>query len=137
MIYRISICILLMMTLTACLGNLSKDGIMSTMGSSAATAIGTAAGGPIVGATVGVAAGVATDVVTTPPSSPQDFSGADGELNFWEMLAFMWSNFTQHLIGLGVVAGVVWILTGYLGLRARRPEEKKLEKILVNKMKET
>ncbi len=137
MTYRIIGCLILLMTLTACLGNLSKDGIFSTAASSAVTAIGTAAGGPIVGATVGVAAGVATDVVTTAPSSPKDFSGADGELNFWEMLAFMWSNFTQHLIGLGIVSGVVWILTGYLGLRARRPEEKKLEKILVNKMKET
>ena len=137
MIYRISICILLMTTLTACLGNLSKDGIMSTMGSSAVTAIGTAAGGPIVGATVGVAAGVATDIVTSQHNSPKDLAKEDGEMNFWEMLAFMWSNFTQHLIGLGIVSGVVWILTGYLGLRARRPEEKKLEKILVNKMKET
>ena len=111
--------------LSGCLQNVSLDGIASTAVATTAAVIGTTVGGPTVGVIAGAASGVATDVVTVPAElDVNNFSGDDGVLSFTELIAYMWTNFTSHIITIGIVAGLFWILTGYLGMRMRRPEEK-------------
>ena len=77
------------------------------------------------------------------PLSAADYGGEDGQINsFYELMSFAIANFMQHMIGIAVVVGVLWILTGYLGARKKRPEEKALESQLsvlvdkIGKMKE-
>ena len=109
--------ILMMMTLTGCLQNISLDGIASTATATTAAVIGTAVAGPTVGAIAGAASGVATDAVIVPPElDVNNFSGDDGVLSFTELIAYMWTNFTSHIITIGIVAGILWLLTGYLGV---------------------
>ena len=52
--------------LTGCLGNISKDGLISTLSSASVGVLGTAVGGPIVGVVAGVVAGVVSDAATEP-----------------------------------------------------------------------
>ena len=111
--------------------NISLDGLGSTATSTTAAVIGTALVGPTAGVIAGVSAGAATDaVISSAVTNPENFKGDDGELSFTELIAYMWYNFTQHIIVIGIIAGVLWILTGYLGARMKRPEEKHAEKQL-------
>ena len=72
------------------------------------------------------------------PLSAADYGGEDGQINsFYELMSFAIANFMQQMIGIAVVVGVIWLLTGYLGMRKRRPEEKAMEKqvsMLVDKI---
>ena len=125
------ICLSLITILSGCLQNISLDGLGSTATSTTAAVIGTAVGGPTAGVIAGVSAGAVTDaVISSAVTNPENFKGDDGELSFTELIAYMWYNFTQHLIVIGIIAGVLWILTGYLGARMKRPEEKHAEKQL-------
>ena len=67
-----------------------------------------------------------------------DLVGKDGQINsFYELMSFAIANFMQQMIGLAVVVGVLWLLTGYLGARKKRPEEKAMEQqvsMLVDKI---
>ena len=72
------------------------------------------------------------------PLSAADYGGEDGQINsFYELMSFAIANFMQHMIGIAVVIGVLWILTGYLGARKKRPEERAMEQqvsMLVDKI---
>ena len=57
------IMIVAMFSLSGCFASLSQDGILSTVSSASAAAVGTAVAGPAVGLVVGAAAGVATDAL--------------------------------------------------------------------------
>ena len=88
---------------------------------------------------LGVAAGLGTDAAiddSTP--KPEDFGGEDGQINtIWELISFAIANFFNHLVTLGVILGVFWLLSIYLGMRKKRPEEKAAEqqvKMLVDKI---
>ena len=96
------------------------------------------AGATLTGATAGAV------IVDDKPLAVADYGGADGEINsFYELLTFAVANFFQHVVALGIGLALVWILTGYFGMRKRRPEEKQLERqsmMLIEKiakMKET
>jgi len=96
------------------------------------------AGATLTGATAGAM------IVDDQPLVAADYGGADGEINsFYELLTFAVANFFQHVVALGIGLSLVWILTGYFGMRKRRPEEKQLERqsmMLIEKiakMKET
>lgn len=118
-------------------GCLSLEGLTSTGASTVGAVVGTTLGGPGAGLAAGAVAGVATDALVNPEQNPANFAGEDGELNFWELLAYAWYNFTQHIIVIGIMAGVLWVATGYLGIRMKRPEEKAAEqqmKTLIDKI---
>ena len=107
--------------------------VASLMTSSPAIVAGVTAGGALAGS-------IAVDDA---PLSAADYGGEDGQINsFYELMSFAIANFMQHMIGIAVVVGVLWILTGYLGARKKRPEEKALESQLsvlvdkIGKMKE-
>ena len=107
--------------------------VASLMTSSPAIVAGVTAGGALAGS-------IAVDDA---PITAADYGGEDGQINsFYELMSFAIANFMQHMIGIAVVVGVLWILTGYLGARKKRPEEKALESQLsvlvdkIGKMKE-
>ena len=107
--------------------------VASLMTSSPAIVAGVTAGGALAGS-------IAVDDA---PLSAADYGGEDGQINsFYELMSFAIANFMQHMIGIAVVVGVLWLLTGYLGARKKRPEEKALESQLsvlvdkIGKMKE-
>ena len=102
--------------------------VASLMTSSPAIVAGVTAGGALAGS-------IAVDDA---PLSAADYGGEDGQINsFYELMSFAIANFMQQMIGLAVVVGVLWLLTGYLGARKKRPEEKAMEKqvsMLVDKI---
>ena len=102
--------------------------VASLMTSSPAIVAGVTAGGALAGS-------IAVDDA---PLSAADYGGEDGQINsFYELMSFAIANFMQHMIGIAIVVGVLWLLTGYLGARKKRPEEKALESqlsILVDKI---
>ena len=107
--------------------------VASLMTSSPAIVAGVTAGGALAGS-------IAVDDA---PITAADYGGEDGQINsFYELMSFAIANFMQHMIGIAVVVGVLWLLTGYLGARKKRPEEKALESQLsvlvdkIGKMKE-
>lgn len=125
--------------LTGC-SSLDMSDIVTGVGASGAAAVaslmttspvliaGVTAGGALAGA-------IAVDDA---PLSAADYGGEDGQINsFYELMSFAIANFMQQMIGIAVVVGVIWLLTGYLGMRKRRPEEKAMEKqvsMLVDKI---
>ena len=102
--------------------------VASLMTSSPAIVAGVTAGGALAGS-------IAVDDA---PLSAADYGGEDGQINsFYELMSFAIANFMQQMIGLAVVVGVLWLLTGYLGARKKRPEEKAMEQqvsMLVDKI---
>ena len=107
--------------------------VASLVTSSPAIVAGVTAGGALAGSVV----------VDDAPLSAADYGGEDGQINsFYELMSFAIANFMQHMIGIAVVVGVLWLLAGYLGARKKRPEEKALESQLsvlvdkIGKMKE-
>ena len=102
--------------------------VASLMTSSPAIVGGVTAGGALAGS-------IAVDDA---PITAADYGGEDGQINsFYELMSFAIANFMQHMIGIAVVVGVLWILAGYLGARKKRPEEKALESqinVLVDKI---
>jgi len=102
--------------------------VASLMTSSPAIVAGVTAGGALAGS-------IAVDDA---PITAADYGGEDGQINsFYELMSFAIANFMQHMIGLAVIIGVLWLLTGYLGARKKRPEEKAMEKqvsMLVDKI---
>ena len=132
--------LLLVLTLAGC-STVEFDelasGVAGTVGCGAGYALGN------FGACValGGAATVGTAVVTEKSAGPidvKDYGGADGEINtIYELLTFAWAEFSQHLIGLGVVAGVFFLLSMWLGIRMPRGEERAMRKqqdMLVSKI---
>ena len=102
--------------------------VASLMTSSPAIVAGVTAGGALAGS-------IAVDDA---PLSAADYGGEDGQINsFYELMSFAIANFMQQMIGLAVIIGVLWLLTGYLGARKKRPEEKAMEQqvsMLVDKI---
>ena len=102
--------------------------VASLMTSSPAIVAGVTAGGALAGS-------IAVDDAPIPAA---DYGGEDGQINsFYELMSFAIANFMQHMIGIAVVIGVLWILTGYLGARKKRPEERAMEQqvsMLVDKI---
>ena len=102
--------------------------VASLMTSSPAIVAGVTAGGALAGS-------IAVDDA---PLSAADYGGEDGQINsFYELMSFAIANFMQQMIGLAIVVGVLWLLTGYLGARKKRPEEKAMEQqvsMLVDKI---
>ena len=102
--------------------------VASLVTSSPAIVAGVTAGGALAGS-------IAVDDA---PITAADYGGEDGQINsFYELMSFAIANFMQHMIGIAVVVGVLWILAGYLGARKKRPEEKALESqinVLVDKI---
>jgi len=102
--------------------------VASLVTSSPAIVAGVTAGGALAGSLA----------VDDAPITAADYGGEDGQINsFYELMSFAIANFMQHMIGLGVIIGVLWLLTGYLGARKKRPEEKAMEKqvsMLVDKI---
>ena len=99
-----------------------------------------AVGGPIAGAGCASAAVVTTEIlvpVVNDKVTLETIGGEDGLNTFGEFLAYGWVKFWEHLVTLGVIAGLIWFITGYFGLRIRRPEEKQLDnqvKMLIDKI---
>ena len=102
--------------------------VASLMTSSPAIVAGVTAGGALAGS-------IAVDDA---PITAADYGGEDGQINsFYELMSFAIANFMQHMIGLAVIIGVLWILAGYLGARKKRPEERAMEQqvsMLVDKI---
>ena len=102
--------------------------VASLMTSSPAIVAGVTAGGALAGS-------IAVDDA---PITAADYGGEDGQINsIYELMSFAIANFMQHMIGIAVVIGVLWILTGYLGARKKRPEERAMEQqvsMLVDKI---
>ena len=121
--------VLLSSLLVGC-SNIELDEVVS----GAAGVAGCAAGYVVGNAGACVAVGgtaVGTSVILTKKSggdSIETFRGEDGELSFVEGLAYMWSNFSSYLMTIAVGVGLFWLVTTYLGIRWRRPEEKELRK---------
>jgi len=120
----------LMVTLAAC-SSLDLSDIATGAGATgAAVVVGVATSNPViiagVTATGAIAGGLAMDDA---PLQVADYGGADGEINsFYELMTFAIANFMQHMVGIGILLVAIWFLTGYLGMRKRRPEEKLLQK---------
>ncbi len=135
--------ILLMLLLAGCRTDFSD--IVTGAGASGAAAVASlVTSSPVIVAGVTAGGALAGSIaVDDAPLSAADYGGEDGQINsFYELMSFAIANFMQHMIGIAVVVGVLWILTGYLGARKKRPEEKALESQLsvlvdkIGKMKE-
>ena len=128
---------ILTMPLSGCL---STSGIFSTGAATAGAVVGTTLVSPVAGVVTGVASGIATDAlvpdVTTVPID--EHGGKDGEINtIWELGSYAVANFFNHIITIGVVLGIFWLLSIYIGARMPRREEKAAEKqvkMLVDKI---
>lgn len=125
--------------LTGC-ANVEFDEIASAGAATAGCAVGSAVAGPV-GCAAGAAPAATLTVISTEPSAgavdPNNFRGDDGELSFTEAAAFAWSEFSRHLIGIGIIIAAFLLLSTYLGARMKRPEEKSMEKqmsMLVDKI---
>ena len=114
--------------IVTCAGASGAAAVASLMTSSPAIVAGVTAGGALAGS-------IAVDDA---PITAADYGGEDGQINsFYELMSFAIANFMQHMIGIAVVIGVLWILTGYLGARKKRPEERAMEQqvsMLVDKI---
>jgi len=129
----------LTLTLAACSSLDLSDIVTGAGATGAAVVAATVTSNPVViaGITAGgaIAGGIAMDDA---PLKVADYGGADGEINsFYELMTFAIANFMQHMVGIGILLVVIWFLTGYLGMRKRRPEEKQLQKqqeMLLNKI---
>ena len=126
--------IMMILSMTLLTGCLSLKGIATTGASTTGAVLGTAIGGPAAGAAVGIGSGLATDILIDDPSvTPEKFGGEDGQINtFWELASYATAEFFNHIVAIGIGLGALWFLAGYIGLRMRRPEEKKLEQQLSN-----
>ena len=117
--------ILMILSMTLLTGCLSLPDVAVTGTSTAGAVVGTALGGPVIGAVAGAGAGLATGAAIPEPTI---------EVNeiesFWQLLAYATQEFFNHLIAIGIVVGLLWFITGYIGLRMKRPEEKKLDQQL-------
>ena len=123
--------ILLLIPLLFLTGCLSLDGIVSTAASTTGAVIGTVVAGPAVGAVLGIGTGIGADVITPSPA-PQ----IEEINNIWQLLAYAWQSFTTHIIAFSAIGFVLWFLTGYVGMRMKRPEEKAMENIIINKLQD-
>jgi len=127
-----------MLLLAGCRTDFSD--IVTGVGASGAAAVASlVTSSPVIVAGVTAGGALAGSVaVDDAPLSAADYGGEDGQINsFYELMSFAIANFMQHMIGIAVVVGVLWLLTGYLGARKKRPEEKALESqlsILVDKI---
>jgi len=135
--------ILLMLLLAGCRTDFSD--IVTGAGASGAAAVASlVTSSPVIVAGVTAGGALAGSIaVDDAPLSAADYGGEDGQINsFYELMSFAIANFMQHMIGIAVVVGVLWLLAGYLGARKKRPEEKALESQLsvlvdkIGKMKE-
>ena len=135
--------ILLILLLAGCRTDFSD--IVTGAGASGAAAVASlVTSSPVIVAGVTAGGALAGSIaVDDAPLSAADYGGEDGQINsFYELMSFAIANFMQHMIGIAVVVGVLWLLTGYLGARKKRPEEKALESQLsllvdkIGKMKE-
>ena len=135
--------ILLILLLAGCRTDFSD--IVTGAGASGAAAVASlVSSSPVVVACVTAGGALAGSLaVDDAPITAADYGGEDGQItSFYELMSFAIANFMQHMIGIAVVIGVLWILTGYLGARKKRPEEKALESQLsvlvdkIGKMKE-
>ena len=130
--------ILLMLLLAGCRTDFSD--IVTGAGASGAAAVASlVTSSPVIVAGVTAGGALAGSIaVDDAPLSAADYGGEDGQINsFYELMSFAIANFMQHMIGIAVVVGVLWLLAGYLGARKKRPEEKALESqlsILVDKI---
>ena len=130
--------ILLTLLLAGCRTDFSDLGRgVGASGAAAAASLVTSSPAIVAGVTAGgaLAGSIAVDDA---PITAADYGGEDGQINsFYELMSFAIANFMQHMIGIAVVVGVLWILAGYLGARKKRPEEKALESqinVLVDKI---
>lgn len=102
--------------------------VVSAVGATPAVVLTTSAG-------AGLAAAAA---IPDEPVSPEDYGGEDMQINtFWELMTYAVAKFFNHVVTIGIIGGVIWLGTGYIGARMRRPEEKALEaqlKMLVDKV---
>ena len=124
---RLLVCMILPFFLAGCL---SLDGLVSTGAATTGAVLGTAIATPAVGAVLGIGAGLGADVITPSPA-PQ----IEEINNIWQLLAYAWQSFTTHIIAFSAIGFVLWFLTGYVGMRMKRPEEKAMEKIVLDKLK--
>ena len=130
--------ILLILLLAGCRTDFSD--IVTGVGASGAAAVASlVTSSPVVVAGVTAGGALAGSLaVDDAPITAADYGGEDGQINsFYELMSFAIANFMQHLIGIAIVVGVIWLLTGYLGARKKRPEEKAMEKqvsMLVDKI---
>ena len=97
-------------------------------------------GGPLVGAGCASAAVVAVEVLAPAVNDKvtlETIGGEDGLNTFGEFLSYGYVKFWEHFITIGVIGGLIWFITGYFGIRMRRPEEKQLDsqvKMLIEKI---
>ena len=130
--------ILLILLLAGCRTDFSD--IVTGVGASGAAAVASLmTSSPAIVASVTAGGALAGSLaVDDAPITAADYGGEDGQINsFYELMSFAIANFMQHLIGIAIVVGVIWLLTGYLGARKKRPEEKAMEKqvsMLVDKI---
>ena len=122
--------LLLLPISTSLSGCLSLDGIASTGGATVGATLGSplGPGGAVAGGLIGGVAGDA--LAASQKTNIRNYTGADGELSFWELLAFAWTHFTNNLVMILAILGILFIVSTYLGIRIRRPEEKKLEELI-------
>jgi len=116
--------------LTSCSNLDLSDVSTGAVGTGAAAVASLVTSNPMIiaGVTAGgsVAGGMLVDDA---PLVAADYGGEDGQINsFYELMSFAIANFFQHIVGLGIGITAVWFITGYLGMRKRRPEEKQLER---------
>ena len=106
--------ILLTLLLAGCRTDFSD--IVTGVGASGAAAVASlVTSSPVVVAGVTAGGALAGSIaVDDAPLSAADYGGEDGQINsFYELMSFAIANFMQHMIGIAVVIGVLWILTGY------------------------
>lgn len=123
---------------------LSSCNLVHTLASTGAAGIGSivcgTVAGPVAGAGCAAAATVSVEVlapVVSDKVTVETIGGDDGINTFAELAVYAYVEFKSHIIGIGIIAGGLWFLTGYFGLRMRRPEEKQLDKqvkMLVDKI---
>lgn len=122
--------LVLALGLSGC-SNISTSDVATGIGASGAAALmGAVTSNPMLIA-AGTAGGALAggSVVADPQITVADYGGADGQINsFYELMSFAIANFMQHMVALVVGVTFIWFLTGYLGMRKRRPEEKQLER---------
>ena len=117
--------IMMILSMTLLTGCLTFEGIATTGASTAGAVLGTAVAGPAAGAVVGVGAGLATDAAI-----PEPTIAVEEIDSFWQLLAYATQQFFSHIVAIGIAAGLLWFIAGYIGLRMKRPEEKKLDQQL-------
>jgi hypothetical protein len=129
-LFTFALLISMTISFTSC-SNISTSDVATGIGASGAAALmGVVTSNPmlIAAGTAGGALAGGT-VVADPQITVADYGGADGQINsFYELMSFAIANFMQHMVALVVGVTFIWFLTGYLGMRKRRPEEKQLEK---------